>query len=90
MDIELEICQIYILAYRREMKVKEFRQSVMLVAREHKDRMLRTAMIQALTHMSNAQLTEVMESTGRAKMELQRRQLMALPDDPAELFQNKD
>lgn len=85
-DIEVEVFKIFSLAYRRGMTVKEFRQSVMEVAREHDSPMIRTAMLQAVLHMSNVRLTEVMESTARAKAELARRMIEMLPDDPEALF----
>lgn len=83
-EIALEVTKIYILAYRPGMTVKEFRQSIMDIARYSENLPLKDAMMQTVPNLSNAKLAGVMESAARVKAEYTRRMLMALPADESD------
>ena len=79
-QIAVDIYEVFILAYRQDMTVKEFRQAVMEVARNSENAPLKAALMQAIPNMSNAKLTGLMLNAARLKAELIRHRLNMLPD----------
>lgn len=57
---EIAIYKILAQAYRPGMKVKEFRQEIMQAARKQKNNRVRNKMLQAIPHLSNADLEELL------------------------------
>lgn len=76
---QVDIYEVFLLAYRQGMPVKEFRQAVMAVARESKNAPLKAAMMQLIPNMSNAKLAAIMDNTARLKADLIRHKLGLLP-----------